>query len=226
MAEMDPSSEPAGSSPAVRVVIADDHALIRTGVRAMLEQIPEVEVVHEAGTGTELQAACIRLQPDLVITDYTMPDIEGTALLEALRRVVPGARLIVVSMHDAPEIVRRAVQAGANGYVLKGAPPIELEQAVRAAMAGSAYFSPEVTQRLLMPAEPRPEDILTPRQLDILRRLALGRSSKEVAFDLGLSPKTVDAHRARIMERLMIREVPGLTLYCVRNRLIDPQSRR
>jgi DNA-binding NarL/FixJ family response regulator len=136
------------------------------------------------------------------------------------------AHIVVVSMHDEPGIVRRAVQAGAQAYVLKGSPPLELEQAVRSVMAGIAYFSPEVTQRLLLPSEPDAGDVLTPRQIEILCQLAVGRSSKEIAFELGLSPKTVDAHRARIMERLAIRDTPGLALYCVRQGLIDPRDRR
>ena len=141
------------------------------------------------------------------------------------RTVYYATALLVVSMHDEPEVVRRAVQAGAQAYVLKGSPPLELEQAVRAVIAGVAYFSPEVTQRLLIPSEPSASELLTPRQIEILRHLALGHSSKQVAFELGLSPKTVDAHRARIMERLAIRDVPSLSLYCVRQGLIDPRNR-
>jgi two-component system, NarL family, nitrate/nitrite response regulator NarL len=210
----------------LRAIVADDHFLVRAGVKAMLAHVGGLQVDHEAASAHDLLAAAARLQPDLVVTDYSMPDLDGAELLRALHKDVSGARIVVVSMHDEPEVVRRAVQAGAQAYVLKGSPPLELEQAVRAVMAGIAYFSPEVTQRLLTPSEPNAKDLLTERQIEILRRLAVGRSSKEIAFELGLSSKTIDAHRARIMERLAIRDAPGLALYCVRQGLIDPKDRR
>lgn len=218
--------QPAGDTArALRTIIADDHFLVRAGVKAMLAHIDELVVVHEAETGRDLLSSAVQLQPDIVVTDYSMPDLDGAELLRALHQEVSTARIVVVSMHDEPEVVRRAVQAGAQAYVLKGSPPLELEQAVRAVIAGVAYFSPEVTQRLLIPSEPSASELLTPRQIEILRHLALGHSSKQVAFELGLSPKTVDAHRARIMERLAIRDVPSLSLYCVRQGLIDPRNR-
>lgn len=209
----------------VRTLIADDHFLVRAGVRTALRPLEELEIVYEAADAAELLEAAERLRPGLVITDLAMPGRSGLEALGELRRMLPDAKLLVVSMNDNPNQVRQAVQCGAHGYVLKGGAPTELEHAVRLLLAGRSYFSPELTQQLLAPAERRAEEVLTERQLDILKRLAAGASSKQIAFDLGLSAKTVDAHRARIMERLGIRDLANLSLYCVRQGLINPQAR-
>jgi DNA-binding NarL/FixJ family response regulator len=207
----------------IRTVIADDHDLVRSGMKLLLETMDDVSVIAEARSGTELIAAVQRQQPDLVVTDITMPDVDGIAALGRIRELgLRDMRVVVVSMHDTPDVIRRAMAAGAHAYVMKGSPPTELEQAVRNVMAGRPYFSPEVTQRLLTPAEPRAEEVLTERQLEILKLIARGFASKEIAFQLGLSSKTVDVHRARIMERLNIGDVASLTLYSVRQGLVDP----
>jgi DNA-binding NarL/FixJ family response regulator len=207
----------------IRTLIADDHDLVRSGMKLLLEMIDGVEVVYEARSGSELLAAAQRLAPDLLVTDITMPDMDGLSALAKLREIgLPDLRVLVVSMHDSPDVIRRAVQLGAHAYVMKGSPPQELEQAVRNVMSGRAYFSPEVTQRLLTAGEPQAEDVLTERQLEILKLIASGFASKEIAFKLGLSSKTVDVHRSRIMERLNIGDIASLTLYSVRQGLVDP----
>jgi DNA-binding NarL/FixJ family response regulator len=214
------------SSNPIRTVMADDHDLVRSGMKLLLETIDDVTVIAEARSGAELISAVQRQQPDLVVTDITMPDVDGIEALSRIRELGLGSmRVLVVSMHDTPDIIRRAMQAGAHAYVMKGSPPAELEQAVRNVMAGRSYFSPEVTQRLLAPAEPRAQEVLTERQLEILKLIAHGFASKQIAFQLGLSSKTVDVHRARIMERLNISDVASLTLYSVRQGLVDPSRR-
>ncbi|MGQ3050822.1 MAG: response regulator [Roseateles sp.] len=204
------------------VIIADDHFAIRAGLRLLLEQMPEVSVLHEATDGDDLLEAAARLKPDLVTTDITMPGTDGFAALTELRRTQPGIRLLVMSLHDAPHMVRRAVQCGANGYLLKGGSTMEFEHAVRSLLAGRGYFCPEVTVRLLAPPEVDAREVLTARQIDICVLLASGLTSKEIAYRLGLSSKTVDAHRARILERLHIGDLATLALYCARQGLVDP----
>lgn len=210
----------------VRVIVADDHFAVRAGLRLLLEQMPEVQVLHEASDGDDLLAAAARLKPGLVLTDITMPGTDGFAALTELRRALPAVRLLVVSLHDAPHMVRRAVRCGANGYLLKGGSRLELEHAVRSLLAGRAYFHPDVTVRLLEPPEVDAREVLTARQIDICKLLASGQKSKEIAFRLGLSSKTVDAHRTRILERLHISDIATLALYCARQGLIDPDRPR
>jgi len=210
------------SGPPVRVVLADDHQLVRSGLKALLSSIVGVEVIAEAGEGAELVALVGNLLPHLVITDLSMPGMDGMAALGEIHRRHPSIPVLVLSMSDDCHTVRRAIEGGACGYLLKGAPQFELEQAIRSVMATGSYFSPAIAQRLLQPAEPTPADELTQRQLEVLKLLAKGRAAKEIAYELGLSAKTVDVHRARIMERLNIKGVAGLTLYAVRKGLIVP----
>ncbi|MBA4263690.1 MAG: DNA-binding response regulator [Comamonadaceae bacterium] len=211
-----------GDVTTVKVIIADDHFAVRAGLRLLLEQMPGMQVIHEASDGDDLLEAAGRLEPGLVLTDITMPGMDGFAALSELRRTLPAIKLLVVSLHDAPHMVRRAVRCGANGYLLKGGSRMELEHALRSLLAGRAYFCPDVTLRLLEPPEVDAREVLTARQIDISRLLASGLTSKEIAFRLGLSSKTVDAHRARILERLQINDLATLALYCARQGLIDP----
>lgn len=207
----------------IRTVLADDHDLVRSGLKLLLEMVRGVKVVSEARTGEELLQAVEREAPDLVVTDLTMPGpLDGLGALARLRTLPAPPKVLVVSMHDSPDFIRRAFKLGAAGYLMKEGSPVELEQAVRSVMAGQTYHSPQVAQRLQHSRERTPEEQLTERQIEILTLIARGHASKEVAFELGLSSKTVDVHRARIMERLGIDDVAGLTLYCVRHGLVDP----
>jgi DNA-binding NarL/FixJ family response regulator len=184
--------------------------------------VPGVKVVSEASNGEELLDAVRRESPDLVVTDISMRGMDGLTALARMQASATPPRVLVVSMHDSPDFIRRALKLGAAGYVMKEGSPLELEHAVKSVMAGHTYYSPQVSQRLLQTSERGPEELLTERQLEILVLIASGHATKEVAFKLGLSPKTVDVHRARIMERLGIDDVAGLTLYCVRHGLVDP----
>ena len=212
-----PSAQPLS----VRVVLADDHDLVRSGIKALLAGIPGVTVVAEASDGSELIAAVEHFHPDIVMTDISMPGMDGLSAISKLHQQFPKVRLAVVSTHDTVDVIKRAVACGACAYLTKNASPAELEQAVRCIMAGSSYFSNLVARRLLQPAEATIEEELTGRQIEILRLLAQGLAAKEIAYQLGLSSKTVDVHRTRIMERLNLRDLPSLTRYAIRKNLIQ-----
>ena len=201
---------------AVRVVLADDHDLVRSGIKALLSMVEGVEVIAEARDGQELITLVEDLKPDIVMTDISMPGMDGITAIAEIHEKDPKVRMLVLSMYDTVDFVKRAVTNGACGYLMKDAPPFELEQAVRSVMATGSYFSPTIAQRLLQPSEPSVDDELTHRQVEILKLIAQGRASKEIAYELGLSPKTVDVHRARIMERLQLNDIASLTRYAVR----------
>lgn len=217
------SEVPHRSSPQAptRILLADDHDLVRAGIRSLLSQIAGVTVVAEARDGNELIAAVGRLQPDMVLTDINMPNMDGLVAIGQLRELYPQVRLVVLSSYDTADFIRRAVAQGACGYLTKDASPFELEQAVRSVMAGGKYFGTMIARRLLEPAEPAVTEVLTTRQLEILTLLAQGLASKEVAHRLGLSSKTIDVHRSRIMERLGMHDVSSLTRYAIRKKLIE-----
>lgn len=208
--------------PSIRVVLADDHDLVRSGIKALLAMIQGVKVIAEARHGQELVTLVESLKPDVVMTDISMPGMDGIAAIAEIHSKHPEVRLLVLSMYDTVDFVKRAVANGACGYLMKDAPPFELEQALRSVMATGSYFSPAIAQRLLQPSEPTVDDELTHRQVEILRLIAQGKASKEIAYELGLSPKTVDVHRARIMERLRLNDIASLTRYAVRKGLIKP----
>ena len=214
--------KPDSTLPPIRIVLADDHDLVRSGIKALLSMIDGVDVVAEARDGQELVQLVDSLEPDIVMTDISMPRMDGIAAIAQIHARHPQVRLLVLSMYDTVDFVKRAVANGACGYLMKDAPPFELEQAVRGVMVTGSYFSPTIAQRLLQPSEPTIDDELTQRQIEILKLIAQGRASKEIAFELGLSPKTVDVHRARIMERLRLNDIASLTLYAVRKGLVKP----
>ena len=206
----------------VRVVLADDHELVRSGIKALLSMVEGGDGVAEASDGSELVKLVESLKPDLVMTDISMPGMDGITAIAEIHRRHPEVKLLVLSMYDTVDFVKRAVANGACGYLMKDAPPFELEQAVRSVMLSGSYYSPSIAQRLLQPSEPTADDELTQRQVEILKLIAQGRASKEIAFELGLSPKTVDVHRARIMDRLQLNDIASLTLYAVRKGLVKP----
>ena len=206
----------------IQVVLADDHDLVRSGIKALLSMVESVEVIAEARDGQELITLVESLQPDIVMTDISMPGMDGISAISEIHGKHPEVRMLVLSMYDTVDFVKRAVANGACGYLMKDAPPFELEQALRSVMATGSYFSAAVAQRLLQPSEPTVDDELTTRQVEILTLIAQGKSAKEIAFELGLSPKTVDVHRARIMERLRLNDIASLTRYAVRKGLVKP----
>lgn len=208
------------SRPTIRVVIADDHQLVRAAIGALLARIGGVEVIAEARDGEELLKALEPVQPDVVITDIAMPRMDGIAAIKRIRERYPELRVLVLTMDESVDVVKRAVASGANGFIRKSAPDFELETALRSVMSTGTYFGAGIAQRLLEPTGSPLERGLTERQIEVLSMLASGRSSKQVAFELGLSTKTVNVHRTRIMDRLQLRDLPSMTLYAVRHGLI------
>jgi DNA-binding NarL/FixJ family response regulator len=211
-----------------RVVLVDDHTLVRAGLRALLEELPGVEVVAEASDGEAGLAAVRRHKPELLVTDVAMSGMSGLELAEKTRAELPATRIIVLSMFSSEEFVMRALKAGASAYLLKDAAAAELELALAAVLRGEIYLSPGASRRLVeralgAPAKDDPLAALTARQREILRLIAGGVHAKEIAYRLKLSSKTVDAHRAQIMERLGIRDLPGLVRFAVRTGLVDPE---
>ena len=206
----------------IRIVLADDHDLVRSGIKALLTMIGGVEVIAEARDGRELLTLLSSVTPDLVMTDISMPGMDGITAIAEVHDRYPDLKVLVLSMYDTADFVKRAMASGACGYLLKDASPFELGQALRSVMAMGSYFSPAIAQRLMQPSEPTADDELTQRQIEILKLIAKGRASKEIAFTLGLSSKTVDVHRARIMDRLRLSDIASLTLYAVRKGLIKP----
>lgn len=208
--------QPAFPRPVVRVILADDHDLVRSGIKSLLSRIDGVSVVAEARDGHELIALVRQLVPDVVMTDISMPGLDGLTALGQIHLEYPSVRLLVLSSYKTGQFVRQAVSSGACGYLMKDAPLAELEQAVQIVMSTGSYFGSGIAQMLLQPSERAHDDQLTERQVQILTLIAKGRASKEIGFELGISSKTVDIHRARIMERLQVKDIASLTLYAAR----------
>lgn len=222
-----------------RVLLVDDHTLVRAGLRKLLEAVPGIEVVGEAGTGREALASLRTLDPDTVVMDIGMPDMNGLEATALMKAEKPAVRVLILSMHRADEYVLEALRVGACGYLLKESATAELGLAMEATARGETYLSPAVSGAVVRsavnpgegaPGAPNRELVtnaseasarLTPRQRDILRRIAEGNSTKEIAFDLGLSAKTVETHRAQLMDRLGIHDVAGLVRFAIRIGLVS-----
>jgi len=210
----------------VRVLIADDHAMVRAGIRALLEDIAGVVVVAEADTGRRAVDLALEHRPDVVLMDIGMKDLNGLDATAQIKARQCAARVIILSVHDNEAFVRQAMKAGASGYLLKGSPSMELGQAIEAVCAGETFLTPRASTALVegYVRGEGGEQALTPRQREVLQLIAEGHSSKEIAYRLGLSPKTIDAHRAQIMDRLGIRDVAGLVRYAIRTGLVSSQD--
>jgi len=215
---------------ATRALLVDDHALVRAGLRTLLESIDGLTVIAEAGNGAEALQLASEHRPDLVVMDIAMPQLGGLDAAARIREMLPDTRVLILSMHASDEYVRRALRAGASGYLLKDAAAVELELAVRAVVRGETYLSPRVSTQVVDqyvrgPGVPQgPIDTLTPRQREILKLIASGRSTKQIAHDLGLSVKTVETHRAQLMERLGLRDVASLVRLAIRAGLVAPDE--
>ena len=215
--------------PALRVLLADDHALVRAGMRSLLRDIEGVAVVGEAADGAQALALAERERPDVVLLDIAMKGMNGLEAAARFRELHPGIKVIILSMHASEEYVLQALRAGAAAYLIKDSATAELELALRSVMRGETYLSPAISRQVVEGYVQRVgagagEDPLTPRQREVLKRIAEGRSTKEIAFDLGLSVKTVETHRAQIMERVGIRDVAGLVRYAMRTGLVPPEK--
>ena len=208
----------------IRILLADDHALVRQGFRMILSAQPDMEIVGEAGDGREAVTLAEKLKPDVVLMDVTMPDLNG---IEATRRVaasVPRARVLALSMHKDAVYVREILRAGARGYLLKDSVDSDLLAAVRAVAKGEGYLSPSVSDAVLTDYRRHvsdPLDLLTSREREVLQMIAEGKTNKEIASSLNLSVYTVEAHRGRLMEKLNLHSTGELVRFALRNGLID-----
>lgn len=212
----------------VRVLLVDDHVLVRTGIKMVLQGIDGVQVVGEASDGREAVALAEKLRPRIVLMDISMQNLNGLEATAQIRREQPDTRVIILSMSSDETHVAQALRAGAAGYLLKDATPDELTLALSAVDAGNTYLTPRVSRQVIdgfvgrLGEGDSSLDALTPRQREILQLIAEGQGTKEIAFKLGLSVKTVETHRAQIMDRLNIRDVPGLTRFAIRSGLVSP----
>lgn len=219
----------------IRVVVADDHAVVREGIRRVLNDDPDVTVVGEASNGADALAIIEDSRPDVVLLDLGLPDISGLEVVRRLQQAEAPPRVLVLSMHDDDEYVLRAIRAGVDGYLLKDeAEPAMLRAAVRSVHAGDSYFSgaaaASLAGALRRPADRGPEadplSRLTDRELEVLRLVAAGRSNKEMAAELGIGRRTVETHRENLMRKLGIRSIAGLTRLALEQGLLDDGNSR
>ncbi len=205
----------------IRVLVADDHMIVRTGIRHVLEGEAGFEVVGEAATGSEVVSLAAELQPDVVVLDISMPGESGLQVAARLRGTIPEPRVLILSMHDNAEYVLESVRAGAHGYLLKDTAATELRSAIRTVCRGESYFSPPIASRLREALRGEHETHakslaqLTGREREVLRGVARGKTNKEIAGELGISHRTVETHRESLMRKLQIRTVAELTRFAL-----------
>ena len=221
----------------IRIVLADDHTLVRAGIRALLQNLAGVEVVAEADDGREALRLIEAHRPDVVLMDIAMPGLNGLEAATRVAKEFPEVRVIILSMYANEEYVLQALRAGAAGYLLKGARTPELELALNAVVQGETYLSPAASRHVVDDyirraggegdrdsAAPRADERLTPRQREILQLIAEGHTTKEIARQLDISAKTVEMHRAQLMARLDIHDVASLVRYAIRIGLVAPDE--
>lgn len=205
----------------ISLVLADDHSLVRSGLRALVEQMPGLSVTGEAANGRDALQLIGELLPDIALVNISMPDLNGIELTQRIATKHPRTRVIVLSLHSDDEYVRRAFAVGAAGYVVKTAAREELELAIRSVARGGVWLDPSISKAVVDAlvrgeAPPTPFELLTPRQREVLQLVAEGNSTKEIAEQLGLSVKTVETHRAQLMRRLGVDTIAGLVRAAVR----------
>ena len=217
----------------IRVLLAEDHTIVREGLKALLTATEDLEVVGEAKDGREAVDACARLQPHVVVMDLNMPKLNGVDATREIREKPDAPRVLILSMYDGEEYVRPAIRAGASGYLLKGSGLTDLVKAIREVAGGNAFFSPAVAKILLADSrgetgdkdeEVDPADGLTRREREVLTLVGEGKSSPEIAKILNLSVKTIEGHRGRIMAKLGVHNVAGLVRQAIRIGLVSPED--
>jgi DNA-binding NarL/FixJ family response regulator len=213
----------------IRVILADDHDLVRAGIRSLLQNLVGIEIVAEAGNGREALRLSETHRPDVVLMDIMMPELNGLDATARLTAMLPNVRTIILSMHASEEYVLQAMRAGAVGYLLKNISPLELEQAIRAIARGETYLSPAVSKHVIAGYLQRTGsgvlsslERLSPRQRETLQLIAEGHTTKEIAQDLNIGIKTVEMHRTQLMEALDIHDIAGLVRYAIRMGLVSP----
>ena len=210
----------------IRILVADDHPVVRKGLQSCLERQDRLKIVGEAADGDEALEKALDLSPDVVLLDISMPRRDGLAVTEALRKEAPDIKVLILSVHSNKEYLFRIIQAGAHGYVSKESSPAELLRAIETVYSGQTYFSPEIAQAALNQlvnngGKRDPFAQLTTRERDVLVLIAQGQSNKEIALRLGIGVRTIETHRERIMRRLDIHSVAGLTKFAIVNGLVS-----
>jgi len=210
----------------IRVAVVDDHAIVRAGLRMVLEADPEFDLVGEADTAAGAIALVRDVKPDVVLLDINLPDESGLKVVEAMAAAQPSIRVLILSVHDDQEIVRESVRIGAHGYLRKDTTPADLRAAIRVVHAGDAFFSPSAARTLVEALRERPSghDVLeglTVRERDVLARIARGFPNKEIAADLGISVRTVESYRDSLMRKTGLRNVASLTRLALDSGLLD-----
>jgi DNA-binding NarL/FixJ family response regulator len=213
----------------IRVLLAEDHHLVRAGLRALLDPVPDIEVVGEAGDGREALTLLKTKPADVAILDISMPGMNGLEAAVRMADEFPATKVVILTMHSNEEYVLRALRAGVAGFLLKDAGTAELEGALRAVVRGETYLSPGVSKKVVEGYLGRsggvhPLDSLTPRQREVLQLIAEGYSTKQIAGLLGVGVKTIETHRTQLMDRLGIHEIAGLVRYAVRVGLVSPEA--
>ncbi len=212
------------------IMIADDHAVLREGLRLLLSSYPQFEVIGEADDGMTAVSTALQLKPDVLLLDIAMPNMRGIEAILELKRFEPEIKILVLSMHDREEYVLQAMKNGADGYILKKSAAAELVAALNHVISGEIYLSPSISRHLVrnwlrdeesMAGVSRADTELSERERTVLKLIAEGRSNKEVASLLHISAKTVETHRARIMSKLELRTVPDLVRYAIKSGLVD-----
>ena len=214
----------------LRILIADDHGIVRTGLKLLLDRLPDLEVIGEAADGRDAVRLAKELEPDIVILDIGMPLLNGLEATAQIAVACPRTGVIILSMHTHESYILRALDAGAKGYLLKDHADEDLERAIRSVAAGKPFFSPSIAQALLedyvkLMRERHVQDsydLLTPREREVLQLLAEGKSNKDVAAVLDLSPYTVETHRTNLMQKLRLHNTAEIVLYAVRKAIITP----
>ena len=208
-----------------RILLADDHALVRSGIRSLLTSMPDIEVVGEADDGNAAIEMTVQLRPDVVVMDIAMKGMNGLEAVRRLRAEYPEIKFLMVSMYGSEEYVMQALNAGANGYLFKDSAAYELEKAIAEVIRGKQYLDSHISKEALdlymtkVAQDGSAVEVLTPRQREILQLIAEGNNTKEIAYRLNISAKTIETHRAQLMERLEIRDIPGLVRYAIRTGL-------
>ena len=213
-----------GSKPQIRIVLVEDHAILREGLKALIEIEPDFDIVGEFGSIEDSLEGISRLQPDLVLTDLALPGRSGIELLSEIQRLSPLTRKLVLTAHDNEEYIRAALNAGANGYVLKDANSAELMLAIRTVSVGQQFLCKAIASKILsgyLSGDQRPCPVvaqsITEREREVLTRIALGNSNKLIARELGVSPKTVEKHRSNLMRKLQLHNAAAITMFAIRN---------
>lgn len=210
----------------IRVVLVDDHAVVRAGISRILEAEPDVEVVGQCGAGHEAVSLCRSLAPDVLLLDFSLPDLDGLEVTRQVGDLRQPPRVLILTMHASEEYAYRLLRAGASGYLLKGSPAEELLVALRKVARGERHVTAQVVDRLVarigQQSDDPPEAILSDREMQVLTRLASGKTTREIAQELSLSPSTVETYRTRLLDKLKLRNTVELTHFAIRRGLVDP----